>query len=148
MDRPKIKSYKDGPERKIQEAVISMLQRQGWFVKETHGNMFSSGFPDLFASHSRYGMRWIEIKCPTGSSFTTAQMEDFPKFSANGAGIWVLTAATESEYLKLWLEPNWGIVQQLMNPRSCNIPRINARHQAPRPTATHRTVITELGSKI
>ncbi len=98
-----------GPEGKIQDAIIIMLQGKGWFVKSTHGNIYQSGFPDLFACHSRYGQRWIEIKRPDmkGSHFTGAQLDDFPKFCAHGSGIWILTAATEREYEKLFARPNW-----------------------------------------
>lgn len=85
-----------------------MLTAKGWFVKSTHGNMYQSGFPDLFATHKRFGLRWIEVKRPVGYQFTAAQLEDFPKFTSNGSGIWVLTAATEAEYQKLFRPYNWG----------------------------------------
>ena len=97
------------PERIIQDAIILLLRSKGWFIKETHGNAYQSGFPDLFACHSRYGQRWIEVKRPDmeGSRFTAAQLEDFPKMCANGSGIWILTANTESEYEKLFRPPNY-----------------------------------------
>jgi len=100
---------KSRPEAKIQQAVINMLRIKGWYVKPTHGNMYQSGFPDLFACHSRYGQRWIEVKLPggKGSKFTNAQMEDFPKFCANGSGVWVLTGVSDEEYEKLFKPPNW-----------------------------------------
>jgi hypothetical protein len=86
-----------------------MLLIKGWYVKSTHGNMYQSGFPDLFACHSRYGQRWVECKLPEGkgSRFTDAQMEDFPKLCANGSGVWIITAATDFEYQKLFRPPNW-----------------------------------------
>ncbi len=107
---PKPIKRKGGPEAKIQEDVIKMLVNYGWYVKETHGSMFQSGFPDLFATHYRYGGRWIEIKLPDmkGSRFTPAQLEDFPKFCANGSGVWILTADTPSEYKKLFERHNWA----------------------------------------
>jgi hypothetical protein len=100
---------KRGPEHKIQDDIIDMLRVKGWFVKVTNGNQFQSGFPDLFACHSRYGQRWIEVKLPNmeGSKFTDAQLEDFPKLCANGSGVWVLTAATDAEYQKLFKRFNW-----------------------------------------
>lgn len=73
----------------------------------THGNMYQSGFPDLYATHSEYGPRWIEVKNPSAYSFTRAQMEHFPKLVANGTRIWILSAATEEEYAKLFKECNW-----------------------------------------
>lgn len=96
-----------GPEAIILEAVVNMLRIKGWHVKKTHGNMYQSGFPDLFCCHSLYGSRWVEIKNPLSYSFTRAQMDEFPKMCANGSGVWVLVAATESEYQKLFKEANW-----------------------------------------
>lgn len=102
------------PEAKTQDAIISMLRTKGWFIKPTHGNMFQSGFPDLFCCHSRYGQRWVEIKLPKGSKFTGAQLEDFPKFCANGSGVWILIAATEHEYGKLFEKPNWYLYLDIL----------------------------------
>ena len=98
-----------GPEAQIQEDIIEMLELKGWFVKVTHGNMYQSGFPDLFACHALLGHRWIEVKKPgfKGSKFTKAQLRDFPKFCANGSNVWILTAATKEEYDKLNDECNW-----------------------------------------
>lgn len=101
------KNHKKGPEAEIQEAIIAFLKLRGWFVKETHGNMFQSGFPDLFATHAKYGSRWIEVKNPGKYSFTNAQLVDFPLFCMNGTGIWILTAANEAEYKKLFQPYNW-----------------------------------------
>jgi hypothetical protein len=104
-----VKRKSKRPESRIQDMIILMLRGKGWFVKPTHGNMFQSGFPDLFCTHTRYGQRWIEVKLPDmkGSHFTGAQLEDFPKLCANGSGVWILTAATELEYQKLFARPNW-----------------------------------------
>ena len=100
---------KKGPEAKIQAAIIDMLKIKGWYVMVTHGNLFQSGFPDLFACHSTYGQRWIEVKKPNfkGSKFTSAQLECFPKMCSNGSAIWILTADTEREYEKLFKSHNW-----------------------------------------
>lgn len=98
---------KDGPEARIQERVIAFLRMREWFVRATHGSEFQSGFPDLFASHRRYGQRWIEIKVKDAYSFTPAQRTEFPMFCSNGAGIWILVDATEEEYQKLFKPFNW-----------------------------------------
>lgn len=97
------------PEAIVQDTVIKMLRNYGWYVKVTNGNQFQSGFPDLFATHHRYGARWIEIKLPNmkGSHFTSAQLEDFPKLCANGSGVWVLTGDSDEEYQKLFKKFNW-----------------------------------------
>jgi len=104
-----LKTTKKRPERRVQDRIIKMLLTKGWYVKETHGNMYQSGFPDLFACHSRYGQRWIEVKLPAmkGSRFTAAQLEDFPKFAANGSGVWILTDDTDEEYKKLFKPCNF-----------------------------------------
>lgn len=88
---------------------MNMLRIKGWYVMETHGNMYQSGFPDLFATHSKYGCRWIEVKLPKmkGSKFTPAQIDCFPKLCANGAGVWILTGDSDSEYQKLFSRFNW-----------------------------------------
>ena len=96
-------------ERKIQNEIICMLRNKGWFVKETHGNMYQCGFPDLFATHHRYGSRWIEVKNPIKYAFTPAQLEEFPKFCVNGSHIWILTGANDVEYNKLFKQSNWHL---------------------------------------
>jgi len=100
---------KKGPEAIIQQDIIDMLRIKGWHVMVTHGNMFQSGFPDLFSCHSTYGQRWIEVKKPNfkGSKFTPAQLASFPKICAHGSGVWILTAATDAEYNKLFKKSNW-----------------------------------------
>ncbi len=106
---PLILPPKKGPEAIIQERLIEFLEQRGWVVKPTHGSMFQSGFPDLFATHKVHGQRWIEVKLPDmkGSKFTKAQVDTFPLFSQNGSPIWILTGATESEYKKLFQPENW-----------------------------------------
>lgn len=103
------RSGRQGPEHKIQDALIRYLRYMEWFVKPVHGSAYQSGWPDLFCSHARCGHRWIEVKLPNmvGSKYTSAQLEVFPQLCAHGSGVWVLTAATESEYRKLWSPPNW-----------------------------------------
>lgn len=80
----------------------------GWFVIEMHASTKLSGLPDIYATHSTYGVRWVEVKLPDmkGSKFTPAQMETFPKLRANGTRIWIITAATEREYQKLFKPDN------------------------------------------
>jgi len=100
-----------GPEAKIQEAIIAMLAMKGWWTKATHGNAHTDGWPDLYATHPKFGTRWIEVKLPDmkGSKFTKAQLRDFPSFNNLGGGVWILTAATVEEYKKLFEAPNWWL---------------------------------------
>ena len=102
-------AIKGRPEAKIQKDIVNMLRIKGWHVMVTHGNMFQSGFPDLYASHSMYKARWIEVKNPVAYHFTAAQLDNFPKMCANGAPVWVLVAATESEYQRLFKPANWYV---------------------------------------
>lgn len=97
---------KKGPEAIIQADIIKFLLERGWFVKNIHGNMYQSGLPDLFAAKKRYGSRWIEVKNPTSFKFTPAQWEDFPRMVVEGVRIWIMVAATQAEYDKLFEEPN------------------------------------------
>ena len=33
-------------------------------VEHTHGNLYQTGFPDLFVAHEKWGTRWIDCKQP------------------------------------------------------------------------------------
>ncbi len=109
MKAKNIYNKKKGPEAVIQEDIIKYLRERGWFVKNMHGNMFQQGIPDLYAVKKRYGPRWIEVKNPKSFSFTPAQWEDFPRMVAEGVGIWIMVAATDVEYAKLFQKPNLWI---------------------------------------
>jgi hypothetical protein len=100
--------YKTRPEDTIRDKIRTFMQDLGWFVKIIHGGKYQSGLPDLYCSHERYGIRWVEVKLPDmkGSKFTPKQMETFPKMLNNGSPIWILTAATEEEYKKLFQRCN------------------------------------------
>ena len=110
------KTKRNGPERTIQEALTVMLMLKGWGVKETHGNIYQFGFPDLYIFHKSYGTRWVEVKNPKAYSFTPAQLETFPFFASKGVGVWILTEATEYEYKKLFGPPNWHTFLSIMKP--------------------------------
>lgn len=103
-----LKKPKGRPEAKIQKALCDALRKEGWYVRETHGNMYQSGFPDVYATHTKYGHRWIEVKLPgmVGSQFTRAQKEVFPLLVANGTKIWILTGHSRTEIDKLFKPQN------------------------------------------
>ena len=102
------------PETILQRKIADYLKLRDWYVKNTHGNAFQSGFPDLYACHKRYGTRWIEVKMPTHYKFTPAQLDTFPEFAAKGVGVWVLNEATETQYKLLFGPPNWHMFLQVM----------------------------------
>lgn len=103
-------SGRQGPEAKVQKAILEMLRQRQWHCIVTHGSLYMSGVPDIFCCHKSYGQRWVEVKLPEmkGSRFTAAQLREFPKLCANGSGVWILTAATDSEYYKLFKESNFS----------------------------------------
>ena len=103
----RIKRPVHGPEWFIQKDVIKFLEARGWHVEHTHGNLYQTGFPDLFAAHKKWGTRWIDCKQPKKYSFTKAQKQKWPLWESYRIGIWILTAATQAEYDKLFGPPNW-----------------------------------------
>ena len=102
---------RENEEAKIQRAIIMELRMNCWFVKETHGNLYQSGLPDLFCCHTRYGHRWCEVKKPVGYAFTPAQLETFPLMCAHGSGVWVATSHIGIQ--ELFMRPfNWFVYLQ------------------------------------
>jgi hypothetical protein len=79
-----------------------------------HGNVYQQGIPDLYIYHEEYGQRWIDVKNPDRYEFTKHQKVKWPKWERFGVGIWILVAATEDEYDKLFEPPNW---RQFWKPR-------------------------------
>lgn len=47
------------------------------------------------------------MKYPYAFKFTPAQIRDYPKMIANGSPIWIMTAATDEEYAKLFKDSNF-----------------------------------------
>lgn len=107
MEPNKSMRSKKGPEAIIQEKLIKKLKGLDWFVKPTHGNLYQSGFPDLYCFHKNYGQRWVEVKNAESYKFTPAQLEWFPRFSAVQCGIWILTNDSDAELKKLFGPANW-----------------------------------------
>lgn len=97
----------NGPESKIQNAIITALRASEWLVVVTHGNEFQKGLPDLYCAHTRFGTRWIEVKNTENYRFTAAQLELFPMFQSKGIGVWVLQSAEPAELQKLLQPANW-----------------------------------------
>ena len=106
------------PESILQGKIIDMLKVYDWHIKETHGNLYQSGFPDLYIYHPTDGTRWVEVKVPNKYKFTSAQLTTFPDMSACNVGIWILTAATTLEYDKLYGPANWHMYLDVMKHNS------------------------------
>lgn len=113
MKRPKMK-IRETPEKDIRDGIKRELTLLGWTVFVTHGNEYQHGLPDLYCMHPKYGVRWVEVKNPEAYSFTAAQMEKFPLFSANNVGIWILTGFTKEDINKLFGPPNWWSYLSIM----------------------------------
>lgn len=98
---------RNNPEAQIQQAIKVFMRARGWFVKEMGASVYVQGFPDLFCTHSKHGVRLVEVKLPLmfKSKFTPAQLQVFPQLIANGSPIWILTAATQIEYNLLFKKP-------------------------------------------
>lgn len=111
------RDYKKGPrdcptnrgtsEGNIQDQLRSFMSKREWLVERMIGNAFQLGIPDLYCRHRRYGERWIDVKRPKGYTLTRAQKLKWPIWESFGVGIWILTAASQSEYQLLFRPPNW-----------------------------------------
>lgn len=102
-----LKGNYNRPETKIRDDLVEYLVPRGWLVEVTHGNAYQTGFPDLLLAHPRWGQRWVDVKVKGRYSFTKAQKIKWPIWERHGIGIWILVAATQEEYDKLFGPPNW-----------------------------------------
>ncbi len=108
MRKPRIKG-KHGKEWKIQRDIIRYLEDRNWMVKVVCASLFNYGFPDLLVCHAKYGIKLIEVKVATSFRFTPAQLRDFKEFISHGAPIYILTAANEENYQRLFRKSNLWI---------------------------------------
>lgn len=72
------------------------MEKLGWQVMVTNGNLYQVGFPDLYCTHPTHGQRWIDVKNPARYSFTPAQKKLWPAIDAC-VGIWILTSPDQIE---------------------------------------------------
>jgi hypothetical protein len=105
MDKPRIRKQ-HGPEYGIQREIVKFLRLRGWHVERLVGMAWQSGLSDLFICHKKFGIRFVEIKQEDHYRFTRAQKYKFPQLMKNGCGVWILTAATEKQYERLFGLPN------------------------------------------
>ena len=92
------------PEKEGSDRLRLHLAKMGWYVKKTHGSMFSENWPDLYAIHALHGPRWIETKTPNGE-LSYGQIQEFNKWGQLGVGVWVLR--DEKDIKWLFEDPNW-----------------------------------------
>jgi hypothetical protein len=93
---------KNPHENVIRDAIAAYLRQRFWMVRVIHATEFMSGLPDLWAAHAEYGTRWIEVKKTAGYRLTPAQRLTFPEMESKRIPVFILTAATDVEYLKLF----------------------------------------------
>jgi len=96
-----------GPEWYIRRDIKEMLETRGWHVEIMVGSAFQTGIPDLYCFQRRWGERWVDAKQPKNYTFTKAQKFKWPIWERVGIGIWIMVAATQTEYDKLFQPPNW-----------------------------------------
>lgn len=76
-----------------------------WYTVKIPGGRFLSGFPDIYATHHRFGIRLIETKIPIGGKLSDSQIAMFRKLARHGSKIYVLH--DETNYDMLFGDPNW-----------------------------------------
>ena len=102
----RIKRPKHGPEWYIQRDLMAFMRIRGWLVERMTGNMYQKGIPDLYCFNRKWGERWVDVKNPGKYDFTDDQKRKWPVWDDAGRGIYILTAATQEEYDKLFGPPN------------------------------------------
>lgn len=100
--------FRSNPEARTQRKVIDFLRLRGWYVRQTHGNAYSVGWPDLYCFHREHGTRWVDLKVLGQNRLTKAQCQVWPEMAAAGIGVWIMTSASEEEYGKLFLPANFS----------------------------------------
>ena len=99
---PKGKPEKEGAQRCVKE-----MRKHGWKCHRLNvsaGEFSTTGFPDYYCTHLKFGSRWIEFKQPNGR-LEPSQVERFRDFAEHGIGVWVMH--DENDYQLLFEKPNW-----------------------------------------
>ena len=115
MKRPKIKG-KQGPEYKIQQAIIKYLEDRGWLVRVLNAGLYNVGLPDLLIMRKIEGIKFVEVKTPVKNvKFTAAQWKYYPQYCANGGPVYILTGADHENYMRLFGKSNLWIYMGGLN---------------------------------
>lgn len=84
--------------------LIDLMEAKGWCVMKLGAGKYVSGWPDYYAMHPRWGVRWFETKAP-GKKLRPSQRKRFTTMSRYGDKIWVLEG--KDTYMRLFEAPNW-----------------------------------------
>lgn len=106
--------FRSSPEARLQEQIIQFLRDRGWHVRQTHGNAFQKGVPDLLCFNASFirtefgPYRPIDVKVEGQHKYTKSQCLEWPEWmpEAGGPGVWIMMGATEKWYAKLFQPPN------------------------------------------
>jgi hypothetical protein len=83
------------PEAKIVNAILKALNAlPQTHVKKTHGNRYSSGWPDIVGCH-RGRMIALEVKTPTGKA-SVRQLHELGKWELAGAVVGIARSVDEA----------------------------------------------------
>ena len=106
--------FRSAPEAKIEGEIISFLELRGWMIEKMHGNAYQKGIPDLYCFNPDLNLpeglhRWIDVKVKGRYQYTKDQCQKWPKWERRRLGVWIMVAATEEEYRKLFDSPNFRL---------------------------------------
>jgi hypothetical protein len=87
--------------------VRQILEKHGWLVEKTHGNLYQFGWPDLLIARSGT-VKWIELKSSLKDKLRSSQCQRFGLWHRYGVKIYVICR----EYVPVIEriidgEPNW-----------------------------------------
>ena len=91
-------------EAELQRKIRDYLRARGWIVYVTTCGAYMKGLPDLLCFRADVGVRLADVKRPSGSSLTKAQVQVWTDFENAGLGVWILVEPDEGPLLG---PPNW-----------------------------------------
>jgi hypothetical protein len=106
--------FRSSPEDRIQERIKSFLEAHGWLVEKMHGNAFQKGIPDLYCFHPELNNpeglhRWVDVKVKGRYRYTKDQCQKWTKWEGFRLPVYIMVAATDEEYAKLFGRPNFRL---------------------------------------
>lgn len=101
---PKLNNHKQEPlESTIQNSLIKILERQGWYVQKTEGRS-RNGFPDVTAVDTLGNVWFIELKRTVGKP-SPDQCRELKALAAHNANVMLLYGKKAVDTMLLF--KNW-----------------------------------------